>query len=215
MSYQGLGKVGGALVGYLLKAGVAMIIGSDISEAKLSRLLELHVPDKNRLCLRVEAQECSLETSILSEECDILSPCGYGGVLNGDSVPFIKAKIICGSANNQLLDYRLEYGMRKQGIVYVPDFVCNRMGIVTCANEQYGSVGTNRDPIVSRHLDREWSHSVFQVTDKVIRMSQDLNISTDQTATQLADEYAEEEHPIWGHRSKAIIQSLTEDGWAC
>jgi len=28
-----------------------------------------------------------------------------------------------------------------RGITYVPDYVCNRMGIVNCANEQYGRVG--------------------------------------------------------------------------
>ena len=209
--------MGSALVGHLLEAGVAKIIGSDVSQAKIAHLLEVYASDKDRLCLRVETQDTPQESSILSEECDILSPCGFGGILNKESVPHIKAGIICGAANNQLLDSRLEYGMQKQGIVYVPDFVCNRMGIVNCANEQYGSVGemgSTKDPIVSRHLNKEWSHSVYQVTDKVIRMARDRSIPTDEAARELADEYAEEEHPIWGHRSKDIIQSLREDGWA-
>jgi glutamate dehydrogenase/leucine dehydrogenase len=197
---------------------VAKIIGSDISESKLSSLLAAHAADKDRLFLRVEAQDTPYESSILSEECDIFSPCGFGGILNEDSVPHIKAHIICGAANNQLLDSRLDYGMQKQGVVYVPDFVCNRMGIVNCANEQYGSIGemgSTKDPITSRHLNKDWEHSVYQVTSQVIRMARDKGISTDEAARQLADVYAEEEHPIWGHRSKAIIQSLTEDGWAC
>jgi glutamate dehydrogenase/leucine dehydrogenase len=215
---QGLGNVGSALVGYLLEAGVAKIIGSDISEAKISHLLTTHAADKERLSLRVESQDTPYASSILSEQCDVFSPCGFGGILNEDSVPHIKAKVICGAANNQLLDSRLEYGMQKQGIVYVPDFVCNRMGIVNCANEQYGSIGemgSTKDPITSRHLNKDWDHSVFQVTDKVIRMAHDRGISTNEAAELLADVFAEEEHPIWGHRSKDIIQSLTEDGWAC
>lgn len=212
-----MGNVGGALVGYLLEAGVSKIIGSDISEAKISQLLIKHAAHKDRLFLRVETSDTPLESSIISEECDIFSPCGFGGILHETSVPHIKAKIICGAANNQLLDSRLDYGMHKQGIVYVPDFVCNRMGIVNCANEQYGSVGamgSTKDPIVSRHLNKEWSHSVYQVTEKVICMAKDRNIPTDEAARELADVYAEEEHPIWGHRSKDIIQSLRDDGWA-
>lgn len=177
-----------------------------------------HTADKARLFLRVESSNTPYENSILSEECDIFSPCGFGGILNEDSVPHIKASIICGAANNQLLDSRLDYGMQQQGIIYVPDFVCNRMGIVNCANEQYGSIGemgSTKDPITSRHLNRDWDHSVFQVTGKVIRMAQAEGISTDEAARKLADVYTEEEHPIFGHRSKDIILSLAEDGWAC
>lgn len=81
-----------------------------------------------------------IEKSILAEKCDIFSPCGYGGIIDADSVKHIKAKIVCGGANNQLVDPRTDYGMQESGIIFVPDFVCNRMGIVNCSNEQYGSV---------------------------------------------------------------------------
>ncbi len=33
--------------------------------------------------------------------CDILSPCAYGGVLHAESVAKIKARIVCGAANNR------------------------------------------------------------------------------------------------------------------
>ena len=110
--------------------------------------------------LRVEAPNTPLEHSILAEECDLFSPCGYGGILNENSVPFLKAKIVCGAANNQLLDPRTDYGMQASSITYVPDFVCNRMGIVNCANEQYGSVGqlgSISDPAVARY----WTSCVY------------------------------------------------------
>ena len=50
-----------------------------------------------------------------------------------------QARIVCGAANNQLLDPRDDCGMAAAGILYCPDFVVNRMGIVNCANEQYGA----------------------------------------------------------------------------
>ena len=35
-----------------------------------------------------------------------------------------------------------------------------------------------------------------------------------QAANKLADHFASMEHPIWGHRSQHIINSLLRDGWA-
>ena len=44
----------------------------------------------------------------------------------------------------------------------------------------------------------------------------DLGVSTNLSAELLADEMTREPHPIWGHRSKAIVeQLLLRDGWAC
>ena len=208
--------MGGALVTHLLKSGVDNIIGSDTSHNKISRLLRKHSADNDRVNFRVEKHDTPIEKSILSEECDILSPCGYGGILTDSSIPHIKAKIICGAANNQLFDWRKGYGLRERGIVYVPDFLCNRMGIVACANEPYGSIGdlnSIKDPLINRHLDRESELSIFQVTQKVIHMSENQNITTEEAARQLADVHAEGVNPICGHRTKDIIQSLVEDGW--
>eukprot|EP00658_Telonema_sp_P-2_P023105 TRINITY_DN19252_c0_g1_i2.p1 TRINITY_DN19252_c0_g1~~TRINITY_DN19252_c0_g1_i2.p1 ORF type:complete len:109 (+),score=15.89 TRINITY_DN19252_c0_g1_i2:253-579(+) len=105
------------------------------------------------------------------------------------------------------------------GIVYVPDFVANRMGIVNCANEQYGRVGRlgdhTDDPAIARHLqDLDWPNSVINITQSVLRKAQDEGITPGQAANQLADHYATMEHPIWGHRSQQIIDALLRDGWA-
>ena len=46
-------------------------------------------------------------------------------------------------------------GMAARGIVYVPDYVNNRMGIVNCANEQYGRIGqlgSSTDPLVQARM---------------------------------------------------------------
>ena len=62
-------------------------------------------------------------------------------------------------------------------IIYVPDFVANRMGIVNCANEAYGRVGAlggdnplwyMDDPAVARHLERDWENAIFNITKTVI-----------------------------------------------
>jgi glutamate dehydrogenase/leucine dehydrogenase len=216
VAVQGLGNVGFALVGYLLEAGVKRVIGADISEKRVADALAQY-DDTGKVYFRVESRDTPVQDSILSEECDILSPCGFGGILNANTVPHIKAKIVCGAANNQLLDSREDYGMSERGITYVPDFVCNRMGIVNCANEQYGSVGemgSSKDPMIARHLDHQWEHSVFTITDSVIHNAHKHGTSTDAAARIMADQYAQQEHPVMGHRTADIIRSLEEDGWA-
>ncbi len=77
---------------------------------------------------RLEARVTPVgDNSILFEQCDIVSPCAFGGVLNTRTIPCIQAAIITGAANNQLevpSDAEL-----LRSITYVPDFVANRMGM--------------------------------------------------------------------------------------
>jgi glutamate dehydrogenase/leucine dehydrogenase len=211
---QGLGNVGGAMVGFLLEKGVKKVICSDIDQAR--------VDAANALGDRVEATLVSPlapeedRNAILGVECDIVSPCGFGGVLSERSVPTIKAKIVCGAANNQLADPTDDYGMAANGILYVPDFVANRMGIVNCANEQYGRVGSPEDmedPAIVRHMGREWDNSLFNVVNEVLGASRDQGCSTVEAANTMSDSKCAEQHPIWPGRTREIVQSLVADGW--
>jgi len=137
--------------------------------------------------------------------------------LNDESVPLIKARIVCGAANNQLLNPSTDYGMQAKGIFFCPDFVVNRMGIVNCANEQYGRIGdpgSVSDPIVSVHLGREDENSIFNIIKAIIMKSIELERTTADVAEEMANRKAMELHPIFGHRSHLIIESLINDGWA-
>ena len=70
------------------------------------------------------------DNSILFHEVDAVCPCATGAILNPETIPRIKAKIICGAANNQLLNLRTDdLLLQKQGITYLPDFLVNRMVI--------------------------------------------------------------------------------------
>jgi glutamate dehydrogenase/leucine dehydrogenase len=87
---------------------------------------------------------------------DCVAPCAFGGVLDDATIPRISAKVVCGAANNQLADPAVhDELLSARGIVYVPDFLANRMGIVNCANEAYGRVGANdemMDPAITRSV---------------------------------------------------------------
>ena len=48
-------------------------------------------------------------------------------VLTRDTIPSIRAKIVCGAANNQLGCEDDNQLMADEDITYVPDFLANRM----------------------------------------------------------------------------------------
>ncbi len=208
VAMQGAGNVGTPMIEDLLARDVARIIATEIDEHRYADLAERFAgkPVELRLVDRGDP-------SILAQDCDILAPNALGGILGPETIPRIQAKVVCGAANNQLLDEpRDATALLERGITYVPDFVCNRMGIVHCANEQYGYVPD--DPTIRRHFGRDWDNSVFLVTRRVLELARDENIPTAMAANRLADQAAAHVHPVWGHRGRAIIDGLVRDGWA-
>jgi glutamate dehydrogenase/leucine dehydrogenase len=207
VAVQGAGNVGEPLIGFLFERGVKKVTVSDINQTRLYHLME-RFKDKN---LRIKLAIID-DDSILEEECDILSPSATGAILNERTIPNIKARIICGAANNQLEDAeRDDLLLYKRGIIYIPDFLTNRMGIVNCANEQYGFV--NDDPYIEKHLNKEWKYSIYQTSLQVLNETQKSNLPPAKVALKLAEKLSKEEHPIFGHRGLQIIDSLRKNNW--
>ena len=207
VAIQGLGHVGEPLIKFLFDKNVKKILGTDINPDHVSSVKKKFI-GKNIDCRLVDKNDLS----IFSEDCDIFSPNATGAILNSQTIPMLKTKIVCGAANNQLEDmHRDGKLLHDKGIIYVPDFLTNRMGIVTCANEQYGYI--NKDPLIENHFSREWEHSIFNVAKRVLQESKEKNIPTAEIALKLADKLSRENHPIFGHRGKEIISSLVENKW--
>ncbi len=204
---QGTGNVGVALINFLLEQKVKHIIASDTNAQQVQHLQQKFI-GKN---LTIRHSENN-DYSILATDCDILAPCAIGGVLNPQTIPMIKAKIICGAANNQLQDpMRDDQLLHDQGIIYIPDFLVNRMGIVHCANEQYGRV--DNDPEFAKHFNRDWHHSIHQTVWRLLTQAKAAQVPTAILAVKQADELALQPHPIFGHRGQMIIDSLVAARW--
>ncbi len=204
---QGLGHVGEPLVQYLLERNAKKIIATDINPQNVESIKEKYQGEKIEIKLVDKG-----DLSIFSEQCDIFSPNATGAILNSETIPMLKAKIVCGAANNQLEDmHRDGRAIHGMGIVYVPDFLTNRMGIVTCANEQYGYI--NNDPLIENHFSKDWEYSIYNKAMQVLKESKENNIPTAEIALKLADKLSKENHPIFGHRGKEIIRSLVDNGW--
>jgi glutamate dehydrogenase/leucine dehydrogenase len=206
IAMQGAGNVAGFMIGYLLAEGVHRIDVVDISQERIEALSKRY-PDQRLNARRVPPDD----TTIFEAPCDIFAPNALGGVLNPDTIPQLRCKIVCGAANNQLLDDdRDGEALRDRGIVFVPDFVANRMGIVQCANEQYGNLP--QDPAIIRHFDRDWAGSVHAVTLQVLAKADSSGTTATLAANQLADELSGQAHPLWPGRGRDILRALA-GGW--
>jgi leucine dehydrogenase len=117
----GLGRVGGKLARLLADAG-ASLVAADLDEGKRALAEELGAtwtdPD-----------------SALSAEVDVLAPCALGGVLDDDTVPELKCRVVAGAANNQLAADAIAVQLADRGIVWAPDFVANAGGIINISVE--------------------------------------------------------------------------------
>jgi len=208
VAMQGAGNVGSAMVDELLARGVARVVVAEPSAERRAALVARH--PRASLELREAGPGCD---DILAEPCDVLAPNALGGVLGPESIPRVRARLVCGAANNPLVDdERDARALAQRGIAYVPDFVANRMGIVQCANEHAGTL--ERDPEIWRHLDGDREDSIQAVTRRVLTEAHQHGTTPVAAANRLADQQTAELHPIWGHRAKRIIDALVEGDWS-
>ncbi|PRP97448.1 Leucine dehydrogenase [Enhygromyxa salina] len=204
IAMQGAGNVASYMIGELLEREVGRVIATDICAARCEQVRDRFAHAGDRVEIRHAAPG---DLAIFAEPCDVLAPNALGGVLGPETIPMIQAPIVCGAANNQLLDDRRDdRALAERGIIYVPDFVANRMGIVNCANEQYGNLPD--DPAIERHFSRDWDNAVFVVTKRILARAEREQTTTSLAANALADEACRVPHPIWGHRSRTIIEGL-------
>jgi leucine dehydrogenase len=208
VAMQGAGNVATFMIEELLARDIGRVIASEIAAERCAMLRDRFAGKP------VEIREAGVDdTSIFAEPCDVFAPNALGGVLHPETIAQIAAPIVCGAANNQLLDDRRDdRALAERGILYVPDFVANRMGIVNCANEQYGTLPD--DPAIHRHFSRDWDNAVFVVTKRILEFAEGEGVTTSEAANTLADRACEQPHPIWGHRGKAIIAGLRASSWA-
>jgi leucine dehydrogenase len=194
VAVQGAGNVGAPLIEYLLRAGAKVTIG------------EFAAPMRDRMRAQYPAAAVLDDhEKILDVDADILAPCARGNVLTADTIPRLKVQLVCGAANNQLGEPHDAERLQERGILYVPDYLCNRMGITNCADEWAGYLEEDVQLAAER---------VYPDTLRVLRHARALHISTAEAADRLADIAAAELHPVIGHRGRRILDHLVRSGWS-
>ncbi len=120
VAIQGLGNVGYALAEQLVAAGVELFV-NDLDPGRVQLAVQ-----------ELGAHPVSSE-DLLSTPCDILAPCGLGGVLNAQTVGELHCAAVAGAANNQLASAEIADELEARGILYAPDYVINSGGLIYVA----------------------------------------------------------------------------------
>jgi leucine dehydrogenase len=117
----GVGHVGGPLAEALARGGATLVL-ADIDNGR------------RELADRLGATWTDPRTA-LTADVDVLAPCALGGVLDDDTVPQLRCRVIAGAANNQLATESVGELLAARGILWVPDFVANAGGVVNISVE--------------------------------------------------------------------------------
>lgn len=126
VAIQGCGHVGYYLAGELHRAGARLIAG-DIDGERLQRVV------------REFGGQAEAPDEIHAADCDVFAPCALGGVLNDQTIPELRAELVVGAANNQLLEPRHGELLEQGGILYAPDYAANAGGVIHgCSIELQG-----------------------------------------------------------------------------
>jgi len=204
VAVQGAGNVGRVLIGELLKLG-AVVKVFDTQKDSIQKLFSYIAENFDNQKKLLENMLLLDKDTIIEEDCDIFSPNAAGGIINEKSILKIKAKIIAGGANNQLKDPGNDsLRLQEKGIVFLPDYLINRMGITNAANETYGYV---YEEIISL------ADLIFDDVIKVLKRAEDEKITTTEATEKTAMETIEKgKHPIYGNdRWKKFIKLIAED----
>ncbi len=172
IAVQGAGKIGHAVMEHAAKEGARLIV-ADVDPAMVERAVREFGASP------VEADE------VVAADCDILSPCAMGGTINATTIPTIRAKVIAGGANNQLLDELSDArALQARGVLYAPDFLINCGGVINVGDE-LGVGGYNRDRSEAR------ARRVYDTADRIFAAAAREGVTTLEAANRYAEERME------------------------
>ncbi|MFM8999788.1 MAG: Glu/Leu/Phe/Val dehydrogenase dimerization domain-containing protein [Actinomycetota bacterium] len=166
IAIQGVGAVGALLAAQLADAGADVLV-ADVDGGGAPAVAG-----------GVGARELA-PSAILEADCDVLSPCATGGVLDAATIERLRCRIVAGAANNQLEHDRDGERFLDRGIVYVPDFVANAGGIIHLA-----SLELLRES--EAELDARLA-AIGETTTAVLEDAAARGISTERAARAIAD----------------------------
>jgi leucine dehydrogenase len=170
VALQGLGAVNYGLLKYLAQEG-ATVTACDINAASVEKA------SKEFGVTAVGAE------SIYDVGCDIFSPGALGAILNPQTIPRLKCKVIAGAANNQLATEKDGEALLQRGILYAPDFAINAGGVINIAHEREGY---DRDKAYA-HVAR-----IYDTIKNILEVSSNDHLPTNAVANRIAENRVKE-----------------------
>ncbi len=197
---QGVGNVGRPLLDMIVRAGGNVTV-FDPNPVACEEALAEH--GTNSVTIFEDVSSNGFE-QFIELKGDVFSPNAIGAIITAERIQRMQVRMIAGAANNQLKTRNLADTLQQSNVLYLPDFLINCMGIVNCANEQYGYAESK----ISTEIDH-----------LQLRVEQLLNRSTDQLslydlAIEQAQKLMKQRHPIWPENGRHLISSLIQSNWA-
>jgi leucine dehydrogenase len=171
VAIQGAGHVGYFLAEFLIQEKAKVFI-TDIRPDKAERAVQQ---------LGVTAVE---PDKIFDVEADVFAPCALGAIINDETIPRLKCKVIAGGANNQLQDEK-RHGqiLKEKNIVYAPDYVINAGGLINVANE---IEGYNREKALKQ------AQEIYPIVKEIFQIARREDVPTNVASDRLAERRIEQ-----------------------
>ncbi len=166
VALQGVGNVGDNLCRLLNEAGAQLTVA------------EVHAENAQRAANEYGAAIVAPD-AIYDVEAEIFAPCAMGAILNDDTIPRLKVKVVAGAANNQLDADRHGAMLAERDIAYLPDYVANGGGLICCDAEWY------------RHDPETVVERVKKIRDtcsEILERAAEQKIPTSQASDAIAEE---------------------------
>ena len=164
VAISGIGKVGSKLAKILFEKKIKLIV-SNIGKDAFDQL------KKNNISFI----ESNID-SIYEENCDIISPCALGGAINSKNKGKLKCKAIVGAANNQLDSTETAEWLKRNNILYLPDYLVNSGGVIAISCEINNSENTLNEKL----------NEIGKKVLSLLKESQNSSLSTNKIAEELA-----------------------------
>jgi valine dehydrogenase (NAD+) len=164
---EGVGKVGRRLVEHLVTDGAEVVI-TDVTETAIDRVRGEHP----------EVDVVDGHEALTGAELDVYAPCAMGGALDDATVEALRAKIVCGGANNQLAHAGIEKQLADRDVLYAPDYVVNSGGVIQVADEIEG---------FDFDRARQKATGIFDTTRRIFQIASDEGVPPAVAADRLAE----------------------------
>jgi len=173
VAIQGVGGVGYHLARELARAGVRLWASDPNSKALQTAVTEFG------------ATPVSLD-AIYDQDVDVFSPCAFGDVFGDATIPRLRAQVVAGGANNQLVESRHAEMLKARGILYAPDFVLNAGGVIAAAQEVARFDDEPFDAEANDLAVREQTRLIAANLEEIVQLAEREDTTTHTAAVRLA-----------------------------
>ena len=161
---QGLGHIGMEYVKLLKERGAKLFV-ADLNPALVARAVDEY------------GAEAVKPEEIYDVAADVFSPCAFEYAINEATLPRLKAKVICGTANNQM-SHVTGVEAAKRGILYAPDYAVNAGGVMNVSLEIDG---------YNRERAMRLMRNIYHTLGKVYDLSEREGITPQYAADRIAE----------------------------